>query len=306
MMADMAVDRLTSLLEQFHVRTSLFHAGPKCGVTRYAAEPGRGFLHVVREGGMTVEQPGPGGTVQRLTVDRPSLLFYPRPLEHAFHHTTDDGSDLVCATLDFDGGTSHPLVRSLPPVVVLPLDAVTPLGPTLDLLFAEVDDVRCGRRLLADRLLDVVVVQLFRWVLDHTADLALPAGLLTGLADPRLAPALVAVHDDPGAPWTVESLARRAAMSRSTFAAHFKDVVGTAPLDYVTGWRIAVAQDRLRAGASVARTATDLGYATSAAFSRVFSQRVGVSPRAWLAGVRAGEGAAAGADDDPVRVPVAG
>lgn len=282
----MAVDRLTSLLDRFHVRASLFHTGPLCGVTRFAAEPGRGFLHVVREGGMTVTHLGPGGRDVTVTVDRPSLLFYPRPLEHAFHHATDDGSDLVCATLDFDGGTAHPLVRSLPPVVVLPLDDVAALRPTLDLLFAEVDDVRCGRGLLADRLFDVVVVQLFRWVLDHADDLALPAGLLTGLADPRLAPALVAVHDDPGAPWTVGSLARRAAMSRSAFAAHFREVVGTAPLDYVTGWRITVAQDRLRAGASVARTATDLGYATSAAFSRAFSQRVGVSPRAWLAAAR--------------------
>jgi AraC-like DNA-binding protein len=292
-----SVDRLTALLDQFHVRAHLFHTGVMCGVTRYAAEPGRGFLHVVRDGAMTVTHPGPDGRPRTVAVDRPSLLLYPRPLEHAFQHATDDGSDLVCATLDFDGGTAHPLVRSLPPVVVLPLDAVAPLRPTLDLLFAEVDEVRCGRRLLADRLFDVVVVQLFRWVLDHADELALPPGLLTGLADERLAPALVAVHEDPGAPWTVESLARRAAMSRSAFAAHFKDVVGTAPLDHVTGWRMGVAQDRLRAGAAVARVAVDLGYATPAAFSRAFSQRVGLSPRAWLGADRARRAA----DTDAVR-----
>jgi AraC-like DNA-binding protein len=72
-------------------------------------------------------------------------------------------------------------------------------------------------------------------------------------------------------------------MSRSSFAARFRDVVGVPPAEYVTRWRLMVAQERLRAGASVAVTATELGYANSPAFSRAFSQRIGCSPRAWLA-----------------------
>lgn len=277
------VDRLSPLLERFRVRTRLFHTGPLCGVTTFAAQPGRGFLHVLRAGEMEVTHQVPGGALVTQRVDRPTLLLYPRPLEHAFRNAPTEESDFACATLDFEGGGDHPLVRTLPPVVVVPLDAVDGLTPALDLLFAEIDQVRCGRRVLADRLFEVVLVQLFRWMLDHADDLGLPAGLLPGLADRRLAPALVAVHAEPGRAWTLETMARQAAMSRSAFAARFKDAVGQPPADYLTAWRLTVAQDRLRAGASVAATSAELGYANPSAFTRVFTQRVGCSPRAWLA-----------------------
>lgn len=277
-----SVDRLSSLLESFRVRTRLFHTGPLCGVTTFAAQPGRGFLHVLRQGEMSMTYRRPDGRRQQLAVDRPSLLFYPRPLDHAFHNAPTEDSDFACATLDFDGGDTHPLVRTLPPVVVLPLDAVDNLGPALELLFGEIDDVRCGHRVVADRLFEVVLIQLFRWILDHPDDLGLPAGLLTGLADDRLAPALVALHESPGEAWTLEKMAREASLSRSAFAARFKELVGRSPADYLTDWRITLAQDRLRAGDPVAHTATAVGYATSAAFSRAFTQRLGCSPRAWL------------------------
>ncbi|MFS0703745.1 AraC family transcriptional regulator [Cellulomonas sp. 179-A 9B4 NHS] len=277
------IDRLSPLLERFRVRAQLFHTGPLCGVTTFAARPGRGFLHVLRDGEMDVTHQVPGGGLETLHVDEPSLLLYPRPLEHAFRNAPVEGADFACATLDLEGGDAHPLVRTLPSVVVVPLAAVPGLRPALDLLFAEVDEVRCGRRVLADRLFEVVLIQLFRWVLDHTDDLALPAGLLPGLADERLAPALVALHEEPGHPWTLDAMARRASMSRSAFAARFKEAVGQSPADYLTAWRLTVAQDRLRAGASVAATSAELGYAHPSAFTRVFTQRVGASPRAWLA-----------------------
>lgn len=277
------VDRISPLLEQFRVRTRLFHTGPLCGVTTLGAEPGRGFLHILRRGEMEVAHQIPGGRLERLYVEAPALLFYPRPLEHAFHNAPSEDSDFACATLEFDGGSDHPLVRTLPPVIVLPLDDVEALGPALDLLFAEIDNVRCGNRVLADRLFEVVLIHLYRWLLDHTEELDLPAGVLTGLADPELAPALVALHEAPGLAWSVTSMAHEASMSRSTFALRFKERVGQTPAEYLTQWRITLAQSRLRAGASVARTAGELGYATPAAFSRAFSQRVGRSPRAWLA-----------------------
>ncbi|MGW5875116.1 AraC family transcriptional regulator [Nocardiopsis terrae] len=281
-----SIDRLSPLLDRFRVRTRVFHTGPLCGVTTFAAQPGRGFLHVLRRGEMEVTHLGADGRLERRAIDRPSLLFYPRPLEHAFHNAPTEDSDFACATLDFDGGATHPLVRTLPAVIVLPLAAVDGLEPSLDLLFAEIDNVRCGRRVLADRLFEVVLVHLFRWLLDHTDELALPAGLLTGLADERLARTLVAVHEAPGGPWTLVTMAQEAHMSRSAFAARFKSAVGQSPAEYVTGWRLTVAQERLRGGASVARTATELGYTNPPAFSRAFARELGQSPRAWLAGTR--------------------
>lgn len=192
--------------------------------------------------------------------------------------------------MDFDGGPEHPLVRTLPPVIVVPLDDVATLGPTLDLLFGEVDNVRCGRAVLADRLFEVLLIQLYRWILDHVEQLALPRGLIVGLGDRQLASALVAIHRAPGEPWTLEAMARAAHLSRSTFAERFKALVGQSPGDYLAEWRLLVAKERLRSGRPVAVTAHELGYSGSSAFSRAFTQRVGQSPRAWLAALACDSG----------------
>lgn len=277
------VDRLTPLLQRFRVRTQLFHAGPLCGVTAFPAEIGRGFLHVLRRGQMELTVDDERGVAERVQITRPSLLFFPRASSHSFLNAPTEESDFACASLHFDGGATHPLVRALPTVVILPLDEVVTLEPALDLLFSEVDNVRCGQPILADRLFEVVLIQLLRWMLDHPSHLALRQSLLSGLADERLAPALVAVHESPGESWTLQAMAREASMSRSAFASHFKKVVGQTPVDYVTDWRLTIAQENLRDGMPVSTIAAELGYASASAFSRAFAQRIGHSPRAWLA-----------------------
>lgn len=277
-----SVDRLSSLLERFRVRAHLFHSGPLCGVTHYAAAPGRGFLHVMRGGEMVLTHQPRSGVPRRIKVNEPSLLFYPRPLAHGFHNAPNEGSDFTCAAIEFEGGASHPLARALPAVVVLPLAQVSGLEHTLALLFAETEQVRCGHRLLADRLFEVLLLQLLRWLLDHPEESGMPAGLLTGLSHPQLAKALVAMHEQPGDAWTLPLMAEHAGMSRSAFAAAFKAHVGEGPAEYLAQWRLAIAQTQLRHGASLKATAQALGYSSASALSRVFAQKVGASPREWM------------------------
>lgn len=276
------LDRLSSLLDRFPVTAHLFHTGALCGTSTFAAQPGRGFFHVLRRGEMVVTHRQGLGVPRRIEAHEPTLFFYPRPLTHQFHNDPKDGADFTCASVHFEGGESHPLVRGLPPLVALPLSRVAGLGGAVDLLFSEADQSRCGHRLLVDRLFEVVLLQLLRWLIDHGEEEGISLGLFSGLADPHLARALTAIHDHPGSPWTVDSLAGEAAMSRSAFAERFRTTVGVTPVQYLTDWRMAIARQRLRRGDSVKLIAPDLGYANASALSRVFAQRAGVSPRAWL------------------------
>jgi AraC-like DNA-binding protein len=277
------IDRLSALLARFRVHAHLFHNGPLCGISRFPAQPGRGFLHVMRRGELELRHGAKSGLPRRLVITEPTLLFYPRPLAHEFRNPPEDGSDFVCAELEFDGGDRNPLVRALPALIVLPLSRVEGLEAALSLLFAETEHVRCGQRLLADRLFEVVLIQLLRWLIDHPAEAGVQQGLITGLADPRLARVLVAMHERPGENWSLATMAAEAGMSRSAFAAAFKSVVGQPPADYLADWRLSLAQAQLRQGRQVKQIADDLGYGSAPAFSRLFSQRVGSSPRQWLA-----------------------
>lgn len=287
--APASIDRLSALLERFRVQAALFHTGTLCGNRTFEAQPGRAFLHVLRRGEMEVRHlpgtitatgtPSPG----TLRLSEPTLLFYPRPLHHVFVNPPQDGSDFTCATLDFDGGERNPIVQSLPSLIHIPLATIDGLAPALDLLFAEADQVRCGSRLLANRLFEVVLIQVLRWIIDHPAQAGVTHGMIMGLSDPRLAKALVALHQSPQEEWPLERLAQLAGMSRSAFAAAFKEVTGTTPAAHLSDWRLTLATALMRAGRPVKWIAAELGFSGAPSLSRAFRQRMGVAPREWLA-----------------------
>ncbi|WP_312015939.1 helix-turn-helix transcriptional regulator [Bradyrhizobium sp. JYMT SZCCT0428] len=103
--------------------------------------------------------------------------------------------------------------------------------------------------------------------------------MLAGLRDPALAGVLRALHSDVRAGWTVADLAKLAGMSRSAFAARFSETLGCAPMEYLSRWRMTLAQDALsRGGKSLDRLAEEMGYESASAFSTAFRRRVGCSP----------------------------
>lgn len=282
MHAPIPIDRLSGILERFRVQAQLHHTGALCGLSHFDAGDGHGYLHVLRRGALEVSHPGASGVPASLRLDEPTLLLYPRPFTHHFHNPPVEGSDFTCARLAFDGGPQNPLARALPPLTALPLARVQGLDSALALLFAETDRVRCGQRLLADRLFEVVVLKLLRWLLDHPQEAGIRAGLISGLSDARLARALVAMHDAPGEAWSLERMAQQSGMSRTSFATAFREVLGQTPADYLADWRIALAQSRLREGRPIKALAEELGYANPSALSRAFHARVGMPPRDWL------------------------
>lgn len=134
----------------------------------------------------------------------------------------------------------------------------------------EADAGRCGASQTMARLAEALLVLALRRALDG----APPAhGVLAGLSHPRLHRAIVAIHSDPGAPWTVEALAGRAGMSRSRFMAVFRELIGLSPLAYVTRWRVDVARAALDRGIPPREVARRVGYGSAAALRRVLRRQ---------------------------------
>ena len=189
-----------------------------------------------------------------------------------------DGAELACADLGFEAGAQHPLVAALPDFLCLPLDELGSARPLLDLLFEEAFDQRCGRGEVLARLFELVLIQVLRHQMEVQHG---QAGLMSGLAHPRLRRAITAMHERPSEAWTLEALAGVAGMSRSSFAETFRATVGCTSGDYLQRWRILLVQKGLRAGKSLKLLADDVGYASESALSRAFKVQTGVAPRAW-------------------------
>lgn len=269
------MDRLSTLLSQFGVRARLFHNGKLCGVAAYDGATPHGHFHLLQAGGVTLQRPDGGD----LLLSRPSLIFMPRPSRHKLIADESAGAQLVCASMDFDGGASNPLSASLPDLLVLPLDELPLLADTLRWLFGEAAAGHCGREAVLDRLFELLIILLLRHLLDHRA---LNSGMMAGLADSRLTRSLVQMHNAPQRAWSVAELASESNMSRAAYAAHFRSVVGQTPADYLLSWRISVAQKRLREGRPIALIADEVGYESPSALARAFRRKTGQSPRDWM------------------------
>lgn len=269
-------DRLTTLLQRFPLRSGVFHVGGLCGVHDFDRDAGRGHLHLVRRGPVRFIGLGSGP----IDIVQPTLVLLPRPEAHRLVADDRDGAEVVCGTVVFGASGRNPVADALPDVVQVPLAELHGSEALLDLLFDEASVDRCGRQAAVDRLCEVLLLRLLR---HGMANGWAASGVLAGLGDARLAPLLHALHDRPAHPWSLDQMAQLAALSRSRLAKRFHAVVGQAPMDYLTAYRIALAQGLLRQGRAPKAVAQAAGYASTAAFGRAFVRRVGMTPSAWIA-----------------------
>jgi len=265
-------DRLAGFFNQFAFNGRMFFSGTLCDKIEFDENMGGGFLHLVRNGHLKVYS----SQHSTLNIDEPSLIFYPSPAKHQF--VFDGSVDLTCAIVDL-GGTNNPLVKALPDMLLMALKDVPTLATTLGLLFEEAEHTHSGRQAAIDRLFEYLMIQLLRYILDNRPN---DIGLLAGLNDKKLSKAITAMHDEPSNAWTLDLLAKQAGMSRARFAVHFRETVGTTPVDYLTQWRMGLAQAKLKKGKSIGIVANEVGYSNASVFSRVFKTQVGHSPSAWL------------------------
>jgi len=218
-----------------------------------------------------------------------------RPKRHFREVAARDGSNvahyggggapttIVCGSLSFDRASLRPITQLLPSFILIKADQAHTLAlhNTMQALAAEMAEQAPGSEVVATRLGEVLFIQALR---AHIASVPeRNKGWLRAIFDSQMGTALSAIHDSVKTPWTVESLAAAAGMSRSAFAARFKALLGQTPLEYVTEWRMQKAMQLLeQRDKKLIDVARSVGYESDAAFSKAFKRVVGANPGEYL------------------------
>ncbi len=225
------------------------------------------------------------GTRSLILASAPSLIAdastIPIPRDQNGIHRLGYGDDFtrVGGSVSIDERRLPLLLSGLPSILFVPGSAhsAETLGWLLEQIVREIElGDQPGRMMVVAELAQLLFVKTLRAYLT----LASPGdrGWLKGLGDKQLAPALGRMHSEPGRSWSLEEFAQEAAMSRTSFAVRFRDVMGMPPLAYLTSWRMHLAERELRSGATVAGAAAAIGYTSESAFSHAFKRELGIAP----------------------------
>ncbi|MFM9881949.1 MAG: cupin domain-containing protein [Burkholderiales bacterium] len=215
----------------------------------------------------------------------------PEPLADVIRSTRFDGSGplvfggggaksvMVCGHFAFAHEMLHPIITSLPPLIHVVGRGATRFAWLEELLAYISEETRTrgtGWQEVVQRLSEVLFICVLR---EHMGRSPHSTGALTAIADPRIGDALQAIHADPAARWSVDTLAERAAMSKTVFAERFRHLVGVTPARYVVLWRMLKARSLLeKSELQASAVASRVGYASEAAFNRVFKAYFGAPP----------------------------
>lgn len=284
-----APDTLSSLLGRISVRGNVYARPIGCG--DWLISPSghdHASFHLVSRGSCWLHMESLSEPVKLSAGD---VVFFPFDVAHQLSPGPEspvgeprlpdarlgEQTQLVCGFYHSRDRELERLLRGLPDVIVAPAKAhESGLARIIALLTEEAETSAPGTHLVLNALSDALLALLLR---EGIAQGQVQVGFLGGLNDPRLAPALAALHESPGEPWSVDALAEKAALSRSAFAERFQRVMGASPAAYLAEVRMQEARALLRDGeVSVAQIAERLGYATEAAFRRAFRRVVGATP----------------------------
>jgi AraC-like DNA-binding protein len=204
------------------------------------------------------------------------------PEQFLSRHQDDlaDGANVfLCGAYVLSGDIGRGLVEALPPILTLSAAADDPLHDVIGLLSSELASSAAGQQTVLDRLLDVLLVLAMRACFQRSEH---APRWYHASADPRLGPALSAMHSDAARAWTVPELAALSGLSRAAFARIFQLALGQAPMQYLTEWRMTLARDHLRAGdLTLSEVGARTGYASPYAFAAAFRRHHGVPPGQW-------------------------
>ncbi|AXC11652.1 Transcriptional regulator, AraC family [Acidisarcina polymorpha] len=262
------------------------HQGVKC----YAMLAGECWLVVEGESEPVLVRPGdcfllPRGVAFRLTTDLSlepvhyTIAWGRLGRTNVVPDISEGARFMAGGFFGFTGSHAELLLQSLPPIVHLRSEAdKAAMRWSLERMREELRDPQPGSALIAQQLAYMMLIQALRL---HLADAgSARRGWLSALTDKHMSVAIASMHNEPGHPWTLESLAVRVGMSRSVFALRFRETVGATPMEYLTRWRMLLAAERLNSSADgLSVIAQSLGYESESAFGKAFRRVMGCSPR---------------------------
>lgn len=219
----------------------------------------------------------------------PDLGFYrrsvghPLPVPHVLNETAGgpESCHFVCGYLGCDLRPFNPLIEGLPRLFAAHASTASQgwLSSLLRTAVDETDDNGAGREILLAKLAELIFVDALRKYVGELEGHS--RGWFSGLRDRHVGGALKLIHGRPAENWTLDSLSREVGLSRSAFADRFNVYVGSPPIEYLARWRVQLAAKLLDEGVDIAEAADKVGYASPAAFNRVFKRFVGTAPGAW-------------------------
>jgi len=227
----------------------------------------------------------PRGHGHRLSVGATTVAntVPPRvtPGEVARLTNTGEGplTDILCGQFHFGGAAASLLGGALPDVLLIRTAGraqFAGLQALVTLLRDEASEVRPGCDAVIAHLASALFSLILRAWLEQ-AD-AVP-GLFALLSEQRLSQAFQAMLKEPEKAWSLEQLAQRSHMSRSTFVRVFRSVSGTTPGELLMRIRMAQASIWLKqAHLGVGEISEAVGYQSEAAFNRAFKRYLGMGP----------------------------
>ncbi len=227
--------------------------------------------------------------LEKLLFDYQSNSHKPLPNGHKTLRHGGGGTltKMLSGCFWFRDYPKNPLLTALPPLIHIKGEegrAVPWLEMTLQFIACEIETDKPASLAVMTRLADVLFVQAIRAYLDGLEGER--SSWLQALTDSSMRKALDLIHHHPEENWTVASLAKQVAMSRSAFAARFTQLVGQPPLQYLTAWRMQKAAQLLRddQGTNIKEIAKRVGYDSEIAFSRAFKRWADVAPGAFRRG----------------------
>jgi AraC-like DNA-binding protein len=182
-----------------------------------------------------------------------------------------DATTLICGHYEYDRAGMHPLVRALPHLIHLKREQQTEWVATASrLAVIESSSTQEGSTAVVNRMAEVLLIQVIR---SFSANLRDNKGFLAMLTEPVLGKALSLLHQTPERPWQLTELANACGVSRTSLGDYFKQVLGVAPMQYLTEWRMHKVREQLLVGdESIARIAGRVGYASEWSFSKAYKR----------------------------------